>query len=249
MEELYKDKFYKNRHQRTVDSARAIVPLVLGILPPITSAIDFGCGVGTWLSVLREQGVTEVQGLDGPWVDQTLLEIPRENFRQVNFEEPIELGRRYDLAMTLEVAEHISPQNAGQFIASLTKAADFIFFSAAIPYQGGLGHVNEQWPDYWAQLFSAEGYAAVDLLRPQLWTDARVLNWYRQNVMLFIKKERLDEISSATAPVNDESPPLALVHPERYIAKIEKMSTLKGSWRLFRRALKKDLKERFGGQR
>src|SRR3972149_650112 len=101
----YGHNFYKDRHQKTVYSARTVLSIIIDALPELRSAIDFGCGVGTWLSVLKEKGVREIQGIDGPWVEQDLLEIPRQDFRQVNFEERVDLAKKYDLAITLEVAE------------------------------------------------------------------------------------------------------------------------------------------------
>ena len=64
--------------------------------------------------------------------------------------QPFTLDRTSDLVVCLEVAEHVPPLSAGDFIASLTRLASIILFSAAIPYQGGDGHLNEQWPEYWA---------------------------------------------------------------------------------------------------
>ncbi|MBN2705540.1 MAG: hypothetical protein JXR89_03765 [Deltaproteobacteria bacterium] len=93
----YRHDFYKDRHQKTVYSARAVLSIVLDALPPVHSAIDFGCGVGTWLSVLKEKGVGEIQGLDGPWVEQGLLEIPKQDFREVNFEKTIVPDKKYVL--------------------------------------------------------------------------------------------------------------------------------------------------------
>jgi len=83
---MYGSNFYKKRHQNTLYSANAILSLALDVIPKVQSAVDFGCGVGTWLSVLKEKGVAEIQGLDGPWVEKRFLEIPEKYFLRVNFE-------------------------------------------------------------------------------------------------------------------------------------------------------------------
>ena len=62
-------------------------------------------------------------------------------------------------------------------------------FSAAIPYQRGTDHLNEQWPDYWAALFADHGYVPVDGIRPLVWSNAAVLPFYRQNIMIFATPE------------------------------------------------------------
>jgi hypothetical protein len=63
-----------------------------------------------------------------------------------------------------------------------------ILFSAAIPRQGGVNHINEQYLSYWAELFTARDYVLVDTLRPTLWNDQRCDWWYRQNAVLFAHK-------------------------------------------------------------
>jgi cyclopropane fatty-acyl-phospholipid synthase-like methyltransferase len=194
MKTLYGHDFYQSRHQQTQYSAKTILTLVLAALPKTNSAVDFGCGVGTWLAMLHENGVEEIQGFDGPWVEHNLLEIPEQNFRQANLEEKINLDKKYDLAISLEVAEHLHPDKAKVFIETLANAADFVLFSAAIPFQGGKGHINEQWPDYWSELFNGHAYDAVDLIRQQIWHENEIPLWYRQNLLLYVKRERKPEL-------------------------------------------------------
>ena len=247
MKNKYGHNFYKDRHQKTVYAARTILPIVLDALPPVHSAIDFGCGVGTWLAVLKEKGVSEVKGLDGHWVDQNLLVIPKEDFREVDFEKAISIKKKYDLALTLEVAEHISQKSADGFVDSLVSASDFLLFSAAIPFQGGSGHINEQWPDYWAEMFAERGYVALDFVRRIIWNNKSIPTWYRQNILLFVKKEQRQTVKEVLmSDEHDNRLQLSLVHPELYLSKVNQMQSIKGSWKLFRRALKNHIKKRLG---
>ena len=247
MKEMYGHNFYKDRHQKTVYSARTVLSIVLDSLPPVHSAIDFGCGVGTWLSVLKDKGVSEIKGLDGPWVDQTLLEIPNRDFREVDFEKAISSDKKYDLAMTLEVAEHLSQKNAESFVDSLVSASDFVLFSAAIPFQGGHSHINEQWPDYWADMFAERGYVALDFVRRIIWNDKSIPTWYRQNILLFVKKEQMQRVKEMLrSHEHDNKLPISLVHPQTYLSKVNQTSSVRGSWKLFRRALKNYIKRRLG---
>jgi hypothetical protein len=101
-----------------------------------------------------------------------------------------DIGRRFDLACSLEVAEHLSPSVADQLVLALVKAAPVVLFSAAIPRQGGTSHVNEQWASYWAEKFKRHGYVAIDCLRPALHGDRRVDWWYRQNALIYCVPER-----------------------------------------------------------
>ena len=234
----YKQEFYVNRHQKTVYSAKSVLSLVLKVLPPVHSAIDFGCGVGTWLSVLKEEGVTEIRGLDGPWVDQNLLEIDKKYFIKSNFEEPIFLDKRYDLAISLEVAEHVSKNSASIFVESLVGASDFVLFAAAIPFQGGTGHINEQWPDYWIEQFSSKDYVALDYVRSNIWNDNNIPFWYRQNIFLFVKRERVSSCSLDNINQQKIIPPISLVHPDLYLSKNSHMPSVRESYNLFFRSLK-----------
>jgi hypothetical protein len=234
MESIYGHDFYKDRHQRTLYSANKVLEIVIDALPKIHSAVDFGCGVGTWLSVLKSHGTDKIQGLDGPWVKSEILEIPQHDFCQINFEEPIKLDQKYDLAITLEVAEHLTDAVADKFISSLVRASDFVLFSAAIPHQGGDGHINEQWPDYWSNLFVQKGYVALDLIRSKIWNDQKVPIWYRQNIFLFVKKDRLGDVKLSALDAYSCGP-ISVVHPETYL----QMVSLKGSFKLLVEATKK----------
>ena len=240
----YGHDYYKGRHQKTVYSARTILSIILDALPEVHSAIDFGCGVGTWLSVLKERGVREIKGVDGPWVDQDLLEIPRQDFRQVNFEEIISCDKKYDLAITLELAEHLSEKTAIRFVESLVTASDFILFSAAIPFQGGKGHINEQWPEYWADIFNERGYVALDFVRRKIWNDKQISIWYRQNIQVFVRKEQMQRFKVPGLDECDNNFPISLVHPDIYLFKVNQMQSVKGSWDLFRRAVKNWIKKK-----
>lgn len=232
----YKRRFYKDRHRHSSYSAQAILSKVVAVLPAVDSAVDVGCGVGTWLSVLKDKGVGDIQGIDGSWVDRDLLEIPEQDFRQVDLKKSIDLGRKFDLAISLEVAEHLPPEAARTFVGSLVNMSDFVLFSAAIPFQGGTGHINEQWPDYWADLFRERGYVALDFIRPEVWNDGKIGAFYRQNVLMYVKRERMQDLKVPNLDTSTESSPMALVHPDTYLPKVR---SVRESWGTLRRALKR----------
>src|SRR3546814_17519339 len=60
--------WYDERPQPTVYSAETILSLLLPCLPPVRSAVDRGCGVGPWLSVLQARGAQDL--LDRQTVSQ-----------------------------------------------------------------------------------------------------------------------------------------------------------------------------------
>lgn len=213
----YTPDFYKTHADGSRQSAREIVPLVLE-LTQSKSVIDVGCGVGTWLSVFREWGVADVIGVDGDWVDRTLLEIPQDRFISRDLKAPIHLGREFDLVVSLEVAEHLPRSCAGAFVDTLTALGPVVLFSAAIPFQHGAGHVNEQWPDYWANLFHARDYAVIDCIRRKVWQSERVEWFYAQNILMFARRNHLDARPLLKQERERTEPcPLAIVHPKKYL--------------------------------
>ena len=180
----YSTEFFGARSAETFSSARVVVPLVVDLIKP-KSVVDFGCGQGAWLRVFREQGVPTLQGYDGSYVDRNKLLVDQSEFTDANLEAAMTVDRNYDLAVSLEVAEHLRTKRSRNFVRLLASAAPVVLFSAAIPGQGGTSHINEQWPEFWQELFAEFGYRRFDLFRAQIWRNPQVEWWYRQNLYLF----------------------------------------------------------------
>jgi len=213
----YTEQFYRTYADESVRSAREVVPQVIALLQP-TSVVDVGCGIGTWLSVFHQHGVTEILGVDGSYVQLPQLLIPANRFVPHDLTKPLSLGdARFDLAVSLEVAEHLPEPRAAQFVAGLVALAPVVLFSAAIPHQGGDHHINEQWPTYWATLFERHGYRTVDWLRPRIWGNPNVAYYYAQNTLLFVDEHRLATLPELSGFVTAPSDPtLAKVHPAKW---------------------------------
>jgi hypothetical protein len=186
MSQPYTRRFFAQRNDGARRSAMVILPIVFKHAV-IKSIVDFGCGTGAWLRCAADIGVCDIQGLDGGWVVTDDLCIGPHQFRRTDLTKPVALDRKYDLAICLEVAEHLPPSSAGTLVDSITQASDLILFSAAIPNQGGTHHINEQWQDYWVALFGRRGFAASDIVRPAIWGRPDVEWWYQQNTLLFAK--------------------------------------------------------------
>jgi len=214
MNELhYGDNWLEGHLWLTKGSADAVVPLVADLLEP-RSVCDVGCGRGIWLSVFKEHGVTEVLGMDGDYVDRELLEIDDESFLEVDLEQGVPAAGRFDLAVSLEVAEHLPDSAAEGFVDGLVALAPAVLFSAAVPGQGGTRHVNERWPDYWRAFFARHDYVPVDCIRPLIWERSDVRVWYRQNTILFAARSLLDTNARLReAHERYGGRPLSVVHP------------------------------------
>jgi SAM-dependent methyltransferase len=183
------------------------VPLVCDFLRP-RSVVDVGCGSGAWLKVFGENGAEDVLGIDGLHVEPASLRIPAERYLARDLNEPFEIDRVFDLAISLEAAHYIPAEHARVLVASIAPLSDTILFSAAIPHQGGGPGLNRRWPAYWRELFAEHGLVAVDWLRPLIWEDERVDWWYAQNAMLLLTEAR-----AATLFPGERREVLPLVHP------------------------------------
>jgi SAM-dependent methyltransferase len=184
-----------------------VVPWLLDRYAP-RSVLDVGCGLGTWAAVFADHGC-DVLGLDWVEIPDELLEIPRAQFRVVDLEGSVELPQRYDLALCLEVAEHLSEPAGRRLVRLLSSVSDVLVFSAAVPGQGGQYHINEQWPAYWQALFRAQGFRFEDEIRWRFWDDEEIEWWYRQNMFIV----RRDEATSPRVH--------AVVHPRLLETKVE----------------------------
>jgi len=221
---IYNDfhhNFMPRQEQANRHSAEVILPMVFQYLRP-ASVLDVGCGAGTWLAVCRDLGVNAIQGVEGPWLDQSQLVIPTECVRIVDLESAFDTGRRYDLAISTEVAEHLSPGAAQTFLSSLARHSDVVLFSAAIPFQPGHHHVNEQFPDYWASLFQSLGYVPIDFIRREIWQNNSIILHFRQNLMLFVKRE-LVAGDGPFAQLQQQYGPLSIVHPAFYVWRLQQL--------------------------
>ncbi|BCS36063.1 hypothetical protein TBR22_A53000 [Luteitalea sp. TBR-22] len=165
------------------------------------SLLDVGCGIGQWVQAARELGVKDAWGLDGVRIPSASLHFPAENFLTQPLTKPFSLARRFDVALCLEVGEHLDSEHARTLIETLVAHADTIYFSGACPGQPGQHHVNCQWPAYWQQLFNEQGYACSDRLRWMLWADERIEPWYRQNIFVAKREPTLAGKEARIPPV------------------------------------------------
>jgi SAM-dependent methyltransferase len=214
---LYTKEFYNIYSSGSKNSAKVIIPLLLDIYS-VKSVIDVGCGIGTWLHCFPELGITDIFGVDGNYVDFDKLLISKNYFYSHDLNKPLRLQRKFDLVISLEVAEHLLPENSKIFVKSLTLLGDIVLFSAAVPFQGGENHINCQWPEYWANLFEEENYVLIDFIRKRVWNNPLVDHWYAQNILLFVRKEILDTNSILMKEYEATSlQQISIVHPKRYL--------------------------------
>lgn len=202
----------------TGDQSQAKLLHAVHTLVPFASLVDFGTGRGSWPKAAIEMGVTDVRGYDIPEIPVEQRQFPPERFFPADLGQPVSFERRFDLSVSTEVAEHLPKQDAAQFVTNVCGPSDLVLFSAAIPYQGGAGHVNENWVEYWAKLFAENGFECFDILRMRFWNDASIRSYYRQNVLLFAKAEAAERVKVAGHAPPPNAP--SLIHPEQYLKSI-----------------------------
>ncbi len=178
-------------HERTRDrrraNAAAIAEELIRHLKP-KSVIDVGCGKGHFLVEMKVHGA-KIAGVDGPWVTEMDPDLDMSVLQVQDLEKPYKAKKRYDLASSFEVAEHLSPERAESFVQDLTALSDHVLFSAAVPGQKGQGHINCQWQDYWAKLFAEQGYDCYDPFRRRLANHPQMASWFLQNLLFYVKSD------------------------------------------------------------
>jgi 2-polyprenyl-3-methyl-5-hydroxy-6-metoxy-1,4-benzoquinol methylase len=118
----YGRAFFDEQQGESLRSAEVAIPLLMALVK-VQLAIDVGCGVGTWRRVLMAHGVSDVLGIDGDDVDRKALHIPSDRFLPLDICQPFAFKRRFDVALSLEVAEHLPAEFAEGFIDSLVRLA------------------------------------------------------------------------------------------------------------------------------
>jgi SAM-dependent methyltransferase len=226
---LYSRRFYARREARVADSAEALVPQLVSLLQP-RSVLDIGCANGLWLAAFSRHGVEQVHGVDGPWVPPDTLRIPSAEFTRLDLGTcplpyTFHADRRFDLVICFELLEHLPAARAEALVSALCALSDTLLVSAAVPHQGGTGHINERWPGHWRERFAARGFQACDFIRLEHWNNERIAPWYRQNVVGYFRGGvpalvREHALRQAERLVDE---PLPLCHPGVFSYKLGKL--------------------------
>lgn len=221
LNEMYSKEFYKNQ-QENISGKKTSEKIIHHIIKKFSpkSIIDIGCGVGTFLLAAEKKGISVLTGVDFYPVDEDLV-ITSEKFRRINITEPFNLDQKFDIALCLEVAEHLHEEFAQILIKNLIKHSDIIIFSAAIPLQGGTNHFNEQWQDYWIQQFNFHNYSPSFDFRELIWNDDEIISIYKQNIVVFVNNSIKETVDLNFNNTNLSS----VVHPDVFLWKVE---TLQG---------------------
>lgn len=230
----YNKEFYDEMDINSIRSAEALLPIVNELIHP-KSVVDVGCGTGSWLFVWSKFfNINDFVGIDGPYVKKEQLRIPKEKFLSCDLKESLDLDRRFDLVMSLEVGEHLPEATAETYVKSLGSLGNVVLFSAALPGQTGTYHINEQYPEYWAAKFTKNGFVAVDYLRDKIWRNQHIEFYYKQNILLFLHESIINNypvLKDAAAKTNPDY--LTRIHPFLLELKERQLQLTKTFWGYF----------------
>jgi trans-aconitate methyltransferase len=154
---VYDSQFYEDFGWEGREMAQWLLPLLQRVVP-FKSLVDVGCGEGHYLRWLLDHGfeVQDTLGIEGSPAAIERSVAP--NIVQHDLRDPFLCPKKYDLAVSLEVAEHLEEEYAEVFADTLSRLSDSIVMTAARPGQGGLEHRDEKPLGYWADLLGARGF-------------------------------------------------------------------------------------------
>ena len=159
------------------------------------TVIEFGCGSGQLSKALAAQGVSIV-ALDG-YATPDFAGFPSIQFYKADLNNPAsvkkflkDLNQSFDLAISMEVAEHLQPEVSEDLIKMMTSVAGAVVFSAAVPEQDGDGHINCQTRSFWHKLFQDNQFQLKDTIRKQIRENPKVGKWYALNTVDYVKIDK-----------------------------------------------------------
>jgi len=176
-------------------AASKICPKLTEIIGVPQSVIDLGGGAGSWCQAFKQIGSSRVCCIDHPSVlTSGRLLIDETEFIPADISKELPPIKPCDLAISTEFCEHIAKSRSEILVDFLTKSSKIVLFSAAIPRQGGIGHINEQRPNFWQALFLERGYQRIDAIRPLILSDSTIPAYLRQNLYLYVESKMVEKI-------------------------------------------------------
>jgi 2-polyprenyl-3-methyl-5-hydroxy-6-metoxy-1,4-benzoquinol methylase len=184
---IYDKKFFTNTIKFEKSSAKAVVDILVKYFKP-RSVVDIGCGCGIYLAEFAKRGI-EILGYDGSPA-ALANSLVGDKIKLHDLCKPLNLNKKFDLCLSVEIAEHLPTECADVLIQTLTNASDTVVFTAATPGQGprSIGHINEQPHEYWVEKFKEMNFSLEEKLTIKIKTEMeanKVVWWVTKNLLIF----------------------------------------------------------------
>jgi SAM-dependent methyltransferase len=177
-------------HRLAALDAGAVMRAFGRVFPEARRYVDVGAGSGAHAAEAQRLGVDVVAG-EQSRSGRLLARAQRVRTVALDLsrEPPMNAPGPFDLAYSIEVAEHVPDGLGERLVRLLLELSATVVFTAAHPGQGGLGHVNERPPGHWIARFEANGGAydsrRTEELREALVSEGVQAPWLAENAMVF----------------------------------------------------------------
>lgn len=193
---LYDKNFFIDSNKLKVSSAQKLAKIINENFI-FHSVFDIGCGIGLYLNEFFKLN-KEVLGCDFS-LDGIGMSPKEFTIFYADITKPIILNRKYDLVICFEVAEHINERYSAQLVSNCIKNGKIILFTAAVPGQGGVGHINEKPKLFWIKLFKKFNFEYNENLSRKVRTIMEsddIVQWLAKNFMCFQSRDSILHISN-----------------------------------------------------
>lgn len=151
--------------------------------------IDLGCGPGIYVDEMVNLGLNAT----GYEPDTRTLKYSK-NVRNKSL---FEVEDPSDLVIFMEVAEHIPSDRNDEIVESIfrnMKDDGVLIWTAAVPGQGGDGHINCQTKDFWLKKLEKAGLVNDEEIQENLLnfvkSDPNTMGWFLNNLIVMKKKKK-----------------------------------------------------------
>jgi len=148
-------KYERNYYGRRMDFKNKVYPIMGQIFQDILNpknVVDVGCGHG----ILMDGFSCECVGIEAS--DEGFKQTKERGYEahQIDLRFPLDFNRRFNLVISIEVAEHLEEEYADIFIDNLISLSDRIVVTAS-PKAHRRYHYNPQPKSYWIDKFHVRG--------------------------------------------------------------------------------------------
>lgn len=175
-------------HRLAMIDAPALAEAIIATIPDARRWVDVGAGSGALAKAAKDRGI-EATAFERALGGRMIARLNGVDAHRIDIEDATGVSGSYDLALSIEVAEHLPADLGRKLVAMLVASAPIVVFSAARPGQGGLGHINEQPVSYWRDLFVEVGWgkeeSRTDALATRLREAELHADWLPGNVQVF----------------------------------------------------------------